>query len=285
MKTVILKNQDEDKEFNYASMYNECLVDLSEVKMLPPTALGIGHHEYKGETYLNNTFTYGEFSVIKAKSKRKKTFFKSALIAGYIGGQITNNFPEFKTQRNTNEETHIIDIDTEQGDYYAQRSFRRIADLVGNPYEHYYPFGVEGWTPSEIISFIDGLFNDPKHKGKIKWISIDGVADLVENSNDIIESNKVAKKLMKWRKEYKCHINCVIHNNSNGEATGHLGSYVQKRSETVIDLEDTDPDPKVRNSPIQVVQAYSRGASFDYFHFKLNEETLPYECDIKNESW
>ena len=268
---------EEVAEFDYKKAHDSCLVDLSLDMMLPPTALSIGEHDYKGYTYSNNTFTYGEFSAIVAGSKNKKTFFKSALIASFIGGKSNNYFPNFKSNRDS--DYYIIDIDTEQGAYYAQRAFRRVADMVGNVYENYLPFGVEELEPEEIIKFIDGLFNDPRYKGKIKWLSIDGVADLVVNSNDIVESKDVAMKLKKWRKENNCHINCVIHKNSTSlKATGHLGSYIEKKCETVIVLEDTE-DYKVRNSPIEVNQTYSRGAPFDTFYFKLDENTLPKQCE------
>lgn len=267
-------------EFDYKSVYNKTLVDLKADAILPPTALGIGYHNYKGVNYLNNTFSYGEFSTIVASSKNKKTFYKSATIAGYIGGNATTFFPNFKTCREG--EPHIIDIDTEQGEYYAQRAFRRVSDMVGESYNNYYPFGLQELEPEEIIKFIDSLFKDPKHKGKVRWLSIDGVADLVKNTNDIIESVSVATKLKKWRHENNCHIQCVIHKIYGGDkATGHLGSYIQKKSETVIDLKDTCDDPKVKNSPIEVVQSYSRGAPFDPFYFKLNDDTLPYECEME----
>lgn len=280
LDNIDLQNED---EFNYKEIFNKCLVDLSEDLMLPPTALGIGYHDYKGNQYLNNTFSYGEFSAIVAASKSKKTFFKSALIAGYIGGNTTNYFPDFKSCREG--EPYIIDIDTEQGEYYAQRAFRRVADMVGENYDNYLPFGVEGLSPDEIIKFIDHLLEDRRFKGKVKWMSIDGIADLLMNTNDIVESVNVAKKLKLWRKENQMHINTVIHKVSNSDkATGHLGSYIQKKSETVILLKDTDEDHKVRNSPIEVSQVYSRGAPFDPFYFKLNHETLPEECK-NDESW
>ncbi len=274
----------QEETFDYKKTFSKCLIDLSEELMLPPTALAIGTHEYKGKEYDNNTFSYGEFSAIVAASKSKKTFFKSALIASYIGGQANNFFPDIKSRREG--QPYIIDIDTEQGEYYAQRAFRRVADMVGETYDNYLPFGLEQLDPEEIVLFIENLLEDPRYKGKIKWLSIDGIADLVENPNDIIESNKVLKKLKLWRSQYKMHINCVIHRTSTGDkATGHLGSGIQKKAETVILLKDTDEDPKVRNSPIEVVQTYSRGAPFTHFHFKLNEDTLPYECDIKTEEW
>lgn len=273
-------NAPQEEEFNYLKVFNSCFVDLSEELMLPPTALGIGYHDYKGNSYLNNTFSYGEFSAIVAASKSKKTFFKSALIAGYIGGNTTNYFPNFKSCRDG--EPYIVDIDTEQGEYYAQRAFRRVADMVGETYNNYLPFGVESLEPHEIIKFIDGLLEDKRFKGKIKWLSIDGVADLIDNTNDIEKSVMVAQKLKKWRKENQMHINTVIHKISTSDkATGHLGSYIEKKSETVIVLKDTDTENKIKNSEIEVTQRYSRGASFDTFYFKLNDETLPYE--VKND--
>lgn len=283
IKTIKLNGGDES-QFNYQEVFNKCFVNLDEVLSLPPTALGVGYHEYKGNMYLNNTFSYGEFSSIVAASKSKKTFFKSALIASYIGGGATNFFPGMKSMRD--EDYYIIDIDTEQGEYYAQRAFRRVSEMVGETYDNYLPFGVEELETEEIIKFIDALLSDPKYKGKVKWMSIDGVADLVKNTNDIIESVAVANKLKRWRKENKMHINTVIHKNStSNKATGHLGSYIQKKSESVILLTDTNEDFKVHNSPIEVAQVYSRGAPFDPFHFKLNENTLPVECDNNEEGW
>lgn len=275
----------QEEEFDYKKIHDKCLVDLSEELMLPPTALSIGTHDYKGRTYHNNTFSYGEFSAIVAASKSKKTFFKSALIAGYIGGNANSYFPEFRSHREG--EPFIIDIDTEQGEYYAQRAFRRVAEMVGENYDNYLPFGVEELDAEEIVKFIDGLFQDRRYKGKVKWLSIDGIADLVVNPNDIIESVNTAKKLKLWRKQNQMHINTVIHRTSTSDkATGHLGSYVEKKSETVILLKDTEPDPKIKNSPIEVVQTYSRGAPFDPFYFNLNDETLPVQCELDlNKQW
>ena len=279
IEKIKIKLPEEEEKFDYDKVHDSALIDLSVVMMQPPTALSIGGHEYQGNLYPNSTFTYGEFSAIVAASKSKKTFFKSALIASYIGGSTNSYFPEFTTKRE--KDYFVVDIDTEQGAYYSQRAFRRVADMVGSPYENYLPFGVEDLEPEEIIAFIDGLFEDPRYKGKIKWLSIDGIADLLNNANDILESKNVATKLKKWRKENDCHINCIIHKNSTTEkATGHLGSFIEKKSETVILLKDTE-DYTIANSPIEVNQVYSRGAPFDKFFFKLNDDTLPVQCDME----
>lgn len=277
---IELNALEESEGFNYQAVFDKCYINLDEEVKPPPTALGIGYNDYKGKTYLNNTFSYGEFSCIVAASKSKKTFFKSALIASYIGGKANTYFPSLVSTRN--EDYYVVDIDTEQGEFYAQRAMRRVAEMVGDNYANYLPFGVEELDADEIVQFIDGLLDDPKFRGKIKWMSIDGIADLLDNANDIEKSNAVASKLKKWRREYKMHINVVIHKNStSNKATGHLGSAIQKKSETVILLEDSDDNPDNKNSPIKVTQTYSRGAPFDAFYFNLDENTaLPKECDF-----
>lgn len=284
MKIDIEKLEKQD-EFNYQEIFKKCFINLDEEVKPPPTALGIGYNEYKGDSYLNNTFSYGEFSCIVAASKSKKTFFKSALIASYIGGNASSYFPSVVTKRDY--DYYVVDIDTEQGEYYAQRAMRRVVEMVGSNYDNYLPFGVEGLDATEIVQFIDALLSDPKYKGKIKWMCIDGIADLLDNPNDIEKSNAVASKLKKWRKDNEMHINVVIHKNStSNKATGHLGSAIQKKSETVILLKDTDENTDNRNSPIKVQQIYSRGAPFDSFFFDLDENTaLPKECDFNTKDW
>ena len=68
---------------------------------------------------------------------------------------------------------------------------------------------------------------------------------------------------------------------TSDKATGHHGSYIEKKSETVIFKDTTNTENKIKNSEIEVTQRYSRGAPFDTFYFKLNDETLPYE--VKND--
>ena len=268
-----------EKVFNYQETFDKCLINLDEELPPPPTALSIGQHNYKGIMYDNATFTYGEMSTVVAPQKSKKTFFKSALIASYIGGNTTNFFPSVKSKRE--KELYILDFDTEQGKYYSQRAFRRVTELVGNVYVNYLPFGVKSLSDDDRVSLIDGIVNDPRYKNKIGWISIDGIADLCSNTNDLVKSKKVIEKLMNWN-EQGIHINNIIHQTFEKErGTGHLGSFCQKKSESVIFLKTTDTSAK--NSPVEVKQKDSRGAPFDTFYFDLDLETiLPKECEEPN---
>jgi len=270
-----IKIQSNGHEFDYNTFYSRCEVDLSKTIEHPPIALGIGYHGYQGSQYLNPTFTYGEMSAIVAPQKSKKTFFKSALEASYIGGQASNHFPSIKSNRDNQ---WLISFDTEQSEYYAQRAFKTVERMVGMPCENYKCFQMKGLTDEEMVSFIDGVVNDPRFKGNIGWISIDGIADLCTNTNDVVRSKEIVKKLEGYT-TMGIHVCGVIHKTfEKDKATGHLGTFVQKKAETVIFLSDTDKD--TINAPIRVKQKDSRGAPFQDFFFDLDPiNILPKECE------
>lgn len=268
---IKLPSESSEPEFDFDKVYNECLVDLDLVLDAPPMALSIGKHEYGGNYYDTPAHTLGEFSATVAPSKTKKTYYKSALIAGFIGGTSQNYFPIFKTHRASDEDI-IIDIDTEQGKFYSQRVFRRVSQITGMKYDNYYPFAMRSKTPEERVMFVDMLLQQPKFKGKVKFISIDGIADLIEDTNDIIMSAKIASKVLKWTDEEGAHLHTVIHKLHNvDKPTGHLGSYILKKAETVVFLSVNEEDPNV----IDVTHKYARGVKFDDFSFEIDKDGLP----------
>jgi hypothetical protein len=279
MKFEPLKIEDfknEEPAFNYDQIYKDCFVDLDVVIERPPTAISIGTYNFNGKDYDLPVHTYGEFSATVAPSKTKKTFYKSALIASYIGGSANNFFPNIKSHRDN--EYYIVDIDTEQGAYYAQHAFRRIEMMTGKRYNNYLPFAMRSKSPEERVMFVDALLEDPRYKGKIKFVSIDGIADLIENTNDIIMSAAVAQKVLKWTDVYGVHLHTIIHKLMNVEKpTGHLGSYILKKAETVVFLEKSDPEDK--HCDIIVKHKYSRGMDFEDFAFNIDENGLPYRTE------
>lgn len=268
-----IKIQPQTSSFDFDKIYKETYIDTTKEIKLPPIAMGIGHHFYKGNIYLNPTFTYGEMSAIIAPQKTKKTFFKSALIASYIGGRSDAYFPNMKSMNNNK---MVFDFDTEQGDFYAQTVTKRINEMVGNVYNKFFSFGLKKITEEERLQFIDTIIE--KHKGDIGWVCIDGIADLCYDTNNITKSKEVIEKLMKWT-SYGIHINTVIHKTFEKEkGTGHLGSYVQKKCETTIFLKSTDEDNN--NAPVLVIQKDARGVPFEKFWFDIDEyNSLPKLCE------
>jgi hypothetical protein len=257
-------------EIDFDKLEKSCFVDLSEEMPHPEILLSIGQHEYKGNFYPTPIMTAGEFSAIIATSKSKKTFLKSAFLGSYIGGQSSILFPNIKSHRD-NEYT-ILDFDTEQGKYYTQRTFRRVIEMVGANYENYKGYATRHLSSNERLLLIDHcLKNQHKYNHPVKLVSIDGIADLVENTNDIVMSKEASDYIMKWTYEYNIHITTIIHKSAvTNKPLGHLGTYVLKKAETVIDLEIQE------DNSIKVSNPYSRGYRFDEFTFDINKDALPY---------
>jgi RecA-family ATPase len=102
---------------------------------------------------------------------------------------------------------------------------------------------------------------------------IDGVADLCSDVNSIEQSNLLVSTLMRISTQYKVHIITVIHQNYGSQklGTGHLGSALEKKAETVVSLEANT----MNKGWVTVKCGRSRGYSFETFSFEVNEKGLP----------
>jgi len=259
------------EDVDYLSMLDECVVDLDVEVKQPSILLSIGKHEYKGNYYPTPIMTEGEFSAIIAQSKAKKSFLKSAFLGCYIGGKSNLLFPNIETHRT--KDYGIADFDTEQGRFYTQRSFRRIQDMTGARYDNYKGFATRHKSSSERLFMIDACLKNQKRyfTEDIKLLSIDGIADLVENTNDLVMSKEASDYIMKWTYDFNLHITTIIHKSGlTGKPLGHLGTYVLKKAETVINLEVNE------DKTVTVSNPYSRGYRFEDFTFDINKDALPY---------
>ena len=107
----------------------------------------------------------------------------------------------------------------------------------------------------------------------IGFVIIDGIADLATAINDEDEATRVIGLLLKWTKIHNIHICNIIHENKNNNfATGHLGSSIMKKSETVAFVTRDDKLTKVTPD-------YCRNYPFDEFYFELDENHLPKESE------
>lgn len=258
-------------QFNIKDIELNSYVDLAEELLPPDTLLSVGEHIYKGKSYPTSLCTTSEFSTIIAESKKKKSFIKSAFIASYIGGNTNQLFPNIKSHRK--EDFTILDFDTEQGAYYAQRTFRRVNEMVGSLYPHYKCYITRNLPSEQRLKLIDYCLSNQStlYDKKIKLVCIDGIADLIENTNDIMMSKEASDYLTKWTYEYGIHVMTVIHKSgSTGKPLGHLGTYALKKAENVISLEENE------DGSINVSNPFSRGYRFNDFNFEVNTNGLPY---------
>ena len=213
--------------------------------------------------------TYGNISVIQAPPKSKKTFFVSLLSAVYLAEDLKPFAGDLKANRDNK---HIIHFDTEQGVFHAANVFKRPIEMTGIKTDKYHTLALRHLSASDRIDFIEYYLYDKLDATDVGLVIVDGIADLCSDVNNIEESNLVVQKLMKWSKELNCHIITVIHSNFGTEkATGHLGSSLYKKVETVISLELNT----VNKDLVTVSCKMSRNTSFETFSFKVNSFGLP----------
>jgi hypothetical protein len=212
----------------------------------------------------------GNISAVVGAAKSKKTFLCTALVGGLLSERgdfgITPRLAK------------VLWVDTEQSSLHARKVAERIHRLAG-------------WDESRNCPLLRTLTLrevEPKSRAEILYMAIelyrpqlvivDGISDLMYNTNDIEESDRVVGQLMALSSDYNCHILCVLHTNPNSDkARGHIGSTLQRKAETVIFVH------KVGDCSVAEPQ-FCRNEEFEPFAFLIDEEGLPVECDLPKES-
>lgn len=262
------KNINEPLSIDFKEMLNNALIDPSEELKPQPIAISIGSSNYKGIEYPIPFGSYGDFSCIVGASKSKKTFFKSMIEAGYIGGKSNIYNPSIKGH--DSQDKFVISFDTEQSQYHTQRVQRRVLELVGANYELYKTFSLRAYSPKERFDFIDWIVFESDFKDNIGLMSIDGYVDLVTDFNSLEQSTGLTEKLLQWTAKGKMHCTGILHKNfGTAKPVGHVGSSVLKKAETVVFIEK-DEEKTIAKCE------YSRNQSFEDITFQVdNHDWLP----------
>jgi len=261
---------------DFSKIFQESFIDPSEELKQQPIAISIRDSIYKGQSYPIPFGSYGDFSCIVGASKSRKTFFKSMIEAGYIGGQANTLNPSIKGHKT--EGKFVISIDTEQSKFHTQRVQRRVLEMVGAGYDFYKTFSLRQYNPQERFQFIDWIINESEYKNQIGLMSIDGFVDLVTDFNSLEQSTNLTDKLLQWTAQGGMHITGILHKNfGTSKPVGHVGSSVLKKAETVVFVE--------KDNDLTIAKCeYSRNLAFDDIIFRINEDWLPCEeIDIEND--
>lgn len=267
-----LTDQEQTDYIIMQSIAEDCYIDTKKTIEYPPVAISLGEMIIKsklGDELLPIPIgSYGNFSFVQAPPKTKKTFFVSLITSAYLGSG--NHFAgNIKGHRNGK---GVLHIDTEQGKWHCQRVFKRTLDMSGlKDNKDYHPFSLRTIGYKERIKFIDYCLN--KKYENIGVLIIDGVADLVADVNNLEECNNCVQKIMEWSANYNLHIIAVIHSNFGSyKPTGHLGSLLEKKTETQIELEANT----VNTEWTTVKCKRSRNYAFETFSFSVNDIGYPY---------
>lgn len=266
---IKLNSQKDKESIDFEKMHKESFVDLRKPLKPQPVAISIGDTVRKGNIYPIAFGSYGDFSCIVGASKSRKTWFKSLIEASYAGGNTFNYAPKIKGH--SQEGKLIVSIDTEQSDYHTQMVGHRVEELIGSITPFYKPHALRKYSTFERLQYIEWLLYESNYRDKIGLLTIDGIADLTDDVNDLQTGNMITQNLLKWTAEKNCHIVTILHKNfASMKPTGHLGSAVMKKAETVAFVEKEDNFSKVS------AHEYTRNLPFEPFMFGVNNDWLPY---------
>ncbi len=178
----------------------------------------------------------GNIVTIAAAVKSGKSSVISAMIASMMGATgrdylaFDGSNPDGKA---------VLHYDTEQsrGDHYhmMMRALRR-ADLDTQP-SWFSSYSLTLLDPAERRAAIGAMARKAAANGGLHSLFIDGVADLVFDVNDLAEACGLVAELHQLATETGCVIVTALHHNPGGEKTrGHLGSQIERKSESVLVL-------------------------------------------------
>jgi len=256
---------------NFKNIESESFIDPSIELKPQPIALSLGETLYKGHYYPTPIGSYGDFSCIVGASKSRKTFIKSLIVAGYLGGN-ANLYSDIIGHNN--KDKFVLEFDTEQSHFHTQRVTRRVIEMVGLNDERYKTYSLRQYEPKIRFDFIDYMLYESEFKNDIGLVSIDGFVDLVTDFNSLEQSTQLTEKLLQWTSKVNCHITGILHKNfGTSKPVGHVGSSVLKKAETVMFIEK-------ENELTKVTCEYSRNIPFDEFYFEVNENWLPKVVDF-----
>lgn len=261
IQPIQLNTSTNEDNVNLSELIKQSFVNVDEVIERQPVAFSIGKHSYKGKYYDTPVASFGDFFCLIGASKSRKTFASKAVIASMLGRN--KLMPSFRGYLNGKA---VVHIDTEQSLFHTQRGARQILEIVGSNDVPYYPYSFRSLDHKQRVEVIDQII---KETNNIGVIFIDGIADLVGNVNDLDECNAVVQKLMSWSKDNNICIGTILHMNYGSQkATGHMGSAVTKKAESVIAV-------NTEEGITTLTPQYTRNIMFKEVRFEINDDHLP----------
>lgn len=220
------------------------------------------------------TMPKGNLVALSAKWKNGKTFFCDILTAIFLGCD------QFAACRSRQATGRVQFFDTEQAKADTSRIDKTIGAMTPqerhNDYEVFFLREVvidRDMDQTAPISRFDFINRAIEHDHP-DLVIIDGIADLIYNYNDVIESQDVVNKLASLASQHNCCIVVVMHQNKGQKdknMKGHLGTMLFQKCSDVFNVEKC-------GSVFVVSHGVSRHRQCDDIAFKLDANAVPMDA-------
>jgi hypothetical protein len=233
----------------------------------------------------------GSMTMVMAGTKQGKSTVCGAIYASAINPDI-DPLDSLGFQINLPEDKHsVIYFDTEQSNDETWKSWERAVTRAGFKYGEPLPNHVDGThiCLTNITSHVDRqamVLHVLETMDTVGLVIVDGLADLVANSNDLEESAAVLDKLRGLASTRDVCVVITLHTNpsqdgSKTKARGHLGSDAERRVRSAIRI--------TKNSSSQIhtitiernrggmdnVSTYFRWDDDKHRHVKCDKDDVP----------
>ena len=235
---------------------DECEIDLTKDYQEP---------RYTLKNSGTGTIPRGDIQAIKAKSKNGKSFLCSILIASMLG---CTDFGFTGTEANA----CVLYVDTEQNERNTAKLAKRVHALLGwgrgTNHAEFHAYSLRKVDAAQrLLRIRRGIM--AHHPTAV---FIDGIADLIQDFNDVGQSTRVINELLRLSAENDCAIICVLHTNKakddNG-MKGHLGTMLLQKASDVFEV-------KKNGSTFNVTETDCRNLPIDDFAFVIDGHGIPY---------
>lgn len=212
----------------------------------------------------------GSLIEVSGQSKTRKSTFLATVAAACL------NQDGAAMNIRSNIKKNVLYFDTEQSEYEFKRFQNMVCRLAGcktHP-PQYFSYPLRKYDESTRLAVIDAFLTQmkPDFLLKIGLIIIDGIADLLPSSNDLVESKRLTTRLTYWADKLQVPIFVAIHTNKDGEnSTGMLGGFLDKKASYHV---RTEIIGEGKGAPTRVSCRFSRlGESFAPYMFKHDDDT------------
>ena len=270
MNEILQKLQEESSRL-LAAPAGETFIEKKKREFAIDASIDYPDPEYLIEMGGVPTLPKGNLVALSAKWKNGKTFFCDILSAIFLGSD------RFKGCRPIANGGKVQFFDTEQAVSDTARILKTIHAMIGRQRHDDVTVyclrnaGIDiGDCASDEISRFDFISQTIAHD-RPDLVIIDGIADLIYNYNDVIESQEVVNKLAAIANENNCCIVVVMHQNKgrmDRNMKGHLGTMLYQKCSDVFNVEKC-------GTVFIASHAVSRHNTCGDLVFKLDDDAVP----------
>lgn len=191
----------------------------------------------------SNVSTPGNVTTFSGEGKSGKTAALGALMAGAIREGGYDGFENLNVALNKHKRA-VIHVETEQSESRHQVNHKTILQRAGlfetPPY--FLSYNIRRNPIDQYKSIVEKACKGAMEKfGGVYLIVIDGGADFISDVNEAGEANALVKWLEELAITFQAPVIVVVHvNPGSDKERGHLGSQLQRKSESLLLIKRKD---------------------------------------------